>query len=78
METNKINVLTVVFDSETGLYNVSIPQGSNIAETAFAISVVIRCLLRDGLITNIPEFMAQIVKYTSDPQWSEKDEAHTN
>lgn len=69
-ETRKI-LMAVAFDADTNLYYVDLAKGSNAAETAFAMSVVIKCLMRDGIIER-PETITDLVnKYLADPQFSE-------
>ena len=72
MENENIKLLlAVAFDEENGNYKVDIPQGSTIAETVFGFSVVIKCLLRDGLIKSPQEIYDMLKRYTEDPQYQE-------
>lgn len=64
-------LLAVTFDESSGNYNVDIPAGSTIAETVFGFSVVIKCLLRDGLIKSPQEIYDMLKRYTEDPQYQE-------
>ena len=72
---SKQELITVSFDHDTGKYNISLGKGSNVPETAFAITVVIKCLLKDGYIKDKSEILDLINKYLTDPQYEEvKDE----
>ena len=53
------------------MYNVQIPKGSNVPETAFCMTVVVKCMLRDGVIQKAEELTDLINKYCNDPQYSE-------
>ena len=69
------SILTVSFDDESGQYSVSIPQGSSVQETAFAMSVVVKCLNRDGMVARREEFIDLIKHYCDDSQYEELKEA---
>lgn len=68
------NILSISTDDETGNYQIAIPEGSNLAETMFAISAMIRCFVRDGVIDNYQIAVAMLVKYLSDTQFDEVEE----
>lgn len=72
----KKSILTVSFDDETGSYSVSIPQGSSVQETAFAMSVIVRCLHRDGMVARQEEFIDLINHYCNDSQYEEIKETN--
>ena len=68
-------LLAVAFQESTSSYIVDIAQGSSVGETAFAVSVIARCLVRDGIIKETKEFVELVNKYLGDPQFAEvKDE----
>ena len=72
---NKTMLMAVAFDNERNSYIVDLGKGSNVAETAFAMMVVIKCLLRDNIIKDASEVTDLINKYLNDPQYDEvKDE----
>jgi hypothetical protein len=71
---NLKNLLTVTFDDISGKYNVSISQGSTVEETIFAMSVVIKCFVRDGVVEKPEELVELLKKYLSDPQYEEVDD----
>lgn len=58
-------------DNGKANYIVDIPKGSTVTETAFCVNVVIRCLVRDGVIKNSKEFIDYVLKYLDDVQYSE-------
>ena len=46
-------------------------KDSNVPEIAFEVAVIIRCLLKDGFIKNVDEFVDFVKKYATDPQYGE-------
>lgn len=68
---NTTEILTISFDNETGNYGVKIPKGSNLNEVFFGINVLIKCLIRDGIIKNEDEVFDLLKKYATDPQYQE-------
>ena len=58
-------------DNGKANYIVDIPKGSTVTETAFCVNVVIRCLVRDGVIKDSKEFIDYVLKYLDDVQYSE-------
>lgn len=70
-------LMAVAFDHVKNTYFVDLGKGSNVAETAFAMTVVIKCLIKDGIIKDHTEITNLINKYLSDPQYEElKDEVN--
>lgn len=68
------NILSISTDDEIGNYQVSIAEGSNLAETMFAISAMIRCLVRDGVIDDAKVATDLLIKYLTDSQYDEVKE----
>lgn len=68
------NILSISTDDETGNYQISIAEGSNLAETMFAISAMIRCLVRDGVIDDSKVATDLLIKYLNDSQYDEVKE----
>ena len=75
-DENKILLMAVAFDQTNNTYSVDLAKGSNVAETAFSMAVVIKCLIRDGIIKEAKDVTGLINKYLDDPQYNEvkKDE----
>lgn len=79
MKTENANVertllLAVAYeegDKGQANYIVDIPKGSTVTETAFCVNVVIRCLIRDGIIKDSKEFVDYVLKYLDNKQYSE-------
>lgn len=67
-------ILAVAVDDETNSYSVDIPAGSNAAETAFAMSVVIKCFVKDGIVDDHRVMTDMINKYLTDSQYEEVPE----
>ena len=74
MSENKKLLLAVAFDEGNNCYSVDIPAGSNAAETAFAMAVVIKCLVKDGVIDDSKIMTDMINKYLTDSQYDEVPE----
>lgn len=69
----KQELLSVSFND--GKYEVKIPKGSNVAETAFCIAVIIKVLTRDKIVSGQKEILDAVTRYLDDPQFEEvKDE----
>lgn len=66
-----LNLLTVWYSNSKGRYFISLGKGSSVAETAFCMTVVIRCLLRDGYIKDKSEILNLIETYLNDSQYDE-------
>ena len=64
-------ILAVAADDETGSYSVDIPAGSNAAETAFAMSVVIKCFVKDGVVDDYRVMTDMLHRYLTDSQFDE-------
>lgn len=73
-QNNKVLMLAVAFDESKNTYSVDIPQGSSLNEVAFNMAVVIRCLLKDGIIKDSKEVTDLIIKYCTDGQYEEVKE----
>ena len=75
VKNSEINVerqiLSVTSDESNGTYIVNIAQGSSVAEVAFAVSVVSKCLVRDNIIKDNKEFLNLVIKYCTDSQFDE-------
>ena len=68
---NKKLILAVAFDDDANTYTVDIPAGSSVQETAFAMAIVIKCLIRDGVIEKASDVTSLVDKYVNDPQYQE-------
>lgn len=69
--TDLLKVTRKITDDNSETYGVSIPNGSNVHQTAFCVMVLIKCLVNDGLIKSKQEFFDLITKYHDDPQFDE-------
>ena len=67
-------ILEISVNSDTGEYQIKIAERSNLAETMFAISAMIRCLVRDGVIDNAKVATDLLIKYLNDSQYDEVKE----
>lgn len=65
------NILSISTDTDTGAYNISICEGSNVAETMFAVAAMIRCFVRDGVIEDAKVATDMLDKYLTDSQYEE-------
>lgn len=77
---NEKQILSVSFIEDSGKYKVDIPEGSTVPETVFAFAVVVKCLLRDGIIKSEDDIYTLLKRYLSDPQFEElkEEEDETN
>lgn len=75
---DKVILMAVAFSESRNSYIVDLAKGSNVAETAFAMTVVIKCLLKDGIIKSANDVTDLINKYLSDPQYDEVKESDEN
>ena len=71
MKKKNFTLLQVDYNPEQDRYNVKVPAGSNVAETAFCMVVVAKCLVRDKVIDNVNVLTDLIKKYAEDPQYDE-------
>ena len=69
METK--NILSISVESGSGNYQIAVAQGSNVAETMFAIAAMIRCFVRDGVIEDSKVATDLLNKYLTDEQYEE-------
>lgn len=67
-------ILSISVNDETGEYGISVAEGSNVAETMFAISAMIRCFVRDGIIEESKTATDMLQKYLTDSQYDEVEE----
>jgi hypothetical protein len=70
-QEEKVILMAVAFDHVKNTYFVDLARGSNVAETAFAMTIVIKCLMKDGIISKSSEITDLITKYLTDPQYEE-------
>lgn len=71
---DRVILMAVAFSESKNSYIVDLAKGSNVAETAFAMSVVIKCLIKDGIIKSPADVTDLIDKYLNDPQYEEVKE----
>lgn len=69
--TNMTTLLQVGFNEEQKSYFVNLAAGSNVAETAFSVAVIIKCLIKDKIIEKAEDFTSLVEKYLNDPQYEE-------
>lgn len=75
-QNNKVLMLAVALDTDKNVYSVDIPQGSTINEVAFNMAVVIRCMVKDGVVKDAKEMTDLIIKYSTDSQYEEVKEVN--
>lgn len=74
MKNEKKILMAVAFDETNNTYSVDLGAGSSVPETAFAMSIVIKCLLKDEIIKDAKEVTDLVNKYLTDPQYNEVKE----
>lgn len=77
MENNNEKVILEVSENENR-YRVQIPEGLSVPEALFAVSIVIRCLHRDGYLKTIDEGLDMVKRYCTDEQFTEVKEETEN
>ena len=75
-QNNKVLMLAIALDTDKNVYSVDIPKGSTINEVAFNMAVVIRCMVKDGVIKDAKEMTDLIIKYSTDSQYEEVKEVN--
>lgn len=65
----KILQMGVLYNPDTGGYQMYLYPGMTVAEMAFDTMVMIRLLIQDGCIKNKKEFDDLVKKYFNDPQY---------
>lgn len=70
MENNNEKVILKVSENENR-YSVQIPEGLSVPEALFAVSIVVKCLHRDGYLKTIDEGLDMIKRYCTDEQFAE-------
>lgn len=73
-QVDKKILMAVAFDDSNNTYSVDLGAGSSVPETAFAMTIVIKCLIKDGIIKDANEVTDLINKYLTDPQYQEVKE----
>lgn len=71
---NEYVVLEVRTDPEKSTYTVKSCQDSSVNEMAFAVAVVIKVLVRDGLVKSKSQFDKLVKKYFTDSQYAEVED----
>ena len=75
-QNNKVLMLAVALDTDKNVYSVDIPKGSTINEVAFNMAVVIRCMVKDGVVKDAKEMTDLIIKDSTDSQYEEVKEVN--
>lgn len=75
-QNNKVLMLAVALDTDKNVYSVDIPKGSTINEVAFNMAIVIRCMVKDGVVKDAKEMTDLIIKYSTDSQYEEVKEVN--
>jgi hypothetical protein len=67
---NKKLIVAVAYDETNNTYSVDISEGTSVPEVAFAVSVVIKCLERDNVMSK-KDFMEFLNRYLTDEFYNE-------
>lgn len=70
-ENNRELILAVAFDAEKNSYIVDINRGQTVLDAIFAMAVVAKCLVRDGVVESVEKIEEQLHKYLTDSQYDE-------
>lgn len=67
---NKKLIVAVAYDEVNNTYSVDVSEGTSVPEVAFAVSVVIKCLERDNVMSK-KDFMEFLNRYLTDEFYNE-------
>ena len=67
-------ILSISTNTDTGEYGICVADGSNVPETMFAVSAMIRCFVRDGIIESADIATDMLKKYLTDSQYDEVED----
>ena len=71
----EVEILKVSLNTDTGTYNIQLPEGSSVNETVFAMTAVLKVFIREGHLSSCKDALSMVKKYMTDPQYVElKDE----
>ena len=71
----EVEILKVSLNTDTGTYNIQLPEGSSVNETVFAMTAVLKVFIREGHLNSCKDALSMVKKYMTDPQYVElKDE----
>lgn len=74
--TNKKLIVSV--SSNDKQYFVDAPEGTTLNEIMFGLSVIVRCLHRDGFLESVEQGLDMIKRYSTDSQFTEVKEEIEN
>jgi hypothetical protein len=63
-------IVAVAYDEVNNTYSVDVSEGTSVPEVAFAVSVVIKCLERDNVMSK-KDFMEFLNRYLTDEFYNE-------
>lgn len=64
-------ILTVLSSEDGKQYKVQIPEGMTLSEVMFGVAVMIKCMVRDGVIEKSEVATEMLIKYLNDSQYDE-------
>lgn len=73
-QNNRELILAVAFDADKNSYIVDINRGQSVLDAIFAMAVVAKCLVRDGVVESTEKIEEQFHKYLTDSQYDEVKE----
>ena len=70
-KNNRKEILSISSNTKGDNYSINVSAGVSVGEMAYGINVMIRAMIRDGVIPNGKEFIDLITRYLNDPQYNE-------
>lgn len=67
----EVEILKVSLNTDTGTYNIQLPEGSSVNETVFAMTAVLKVFIREGHLKSCKDALSMVKKYMTDPQYVE-------
>lgn len=68
------NILTISHTDDGKSYNIKVASGTSVNEVMFAMSVAIKCFVRDGVIPKFEVATDMLNRYLTDEQFNEVKE----
>lgn len=70
-KSENVQLVSIECSSDGTQYHINLRQGSTVNETAFCVSAMIKCLVRDGAIKTTKEFTDLVNRYLTEEQYQE-------
>ena len=65
------DILTISLTDDGKTYKVKVAEGASVNEVMFSMAVVIKCMVRDGVVDKHEYLLDMLKNYVTDEQYSE-------